>query len=63
MMILAYIDPGSGALVWQIAVAGVMGFLFYASKVRALVWRGITSLFRVGNKNKTGPDGHPSQKD
>jgi hypothetical protein len=25
----AYIDPGSGALLWQMAVAGFMGVLFY----------------------------------
>lgn len=61
-MILAYIDPGSGALVWQMAVAGVMGFLFYASKLRAMIWHGITSLFRVGIKPEAGPDVDPSPK-
>jgi hypothetical protein len=31
-MFLAYIDPGSGALVWQLAIAGLMGFVFYSEK-------------------------------
>jgi hypothetical protein len=26
----AYIDPGSGALIWQLLLAGVFGVLFYA---------------------------------
>ena len=29
----AYTDPGSGALLWQAAVAGFVGFLFYARKL------------------------------
>jgi hypothetical protein len=29
----AYADPGSGALLWQILVAGFMGALFYARRV------------------------------
>jgi hypothetical protein len=47
-MHLAYIDPGSGALVWQLTVAALMGALFYLSKVRTWIWKGLTSLFRSG---------------
>jgi hypothetical protein len=25
----AYTDPGSGALIWQMLVAGFLGFMFY----------------------------------
>jgi len=41
-MIFAYIDPGLGALIWQSAVAGVVGFLFYLKKAR----RWIVNVFR-----------------
>lgn len=41
-MLLAYIDPGLGALIWQAIVAGVVGFLFYLKKTRQ--W--IAALFR-----------------
>ena len=47
-MHLAYIDPGSGALVWQLTVAALMGALFYLSKVRTWIWKGLTSLFSSG---------------
>lgn len=30
----AYIDPGSGALVWQILLAAFFGLCFYAKKTR-----------------------------
>jgi hypothetical protein len=32
----AYVDPGSGAMLWQIAAAGVIGSLFYVR--RAFTW-------------------------
>ena len=31
-LLLAYIDPGSGALVWQALVAGFVGAAFYFRK-------------------------------
>ena len=39
----AYTDPGSGALIWQMAVAGLVGVSFY--------FRRITTWF----KNRKGP--------
>jgi hypothetical protein len=39
----AYTDPGSGALIWQMAVAGLVGVSFY--------FRRITAWF----KNRKGP--------
>lgn len=32
----AYVDPGSGAMLWQVAAAGVIGSLFYVRKI--LTW-------------------------
>jgi hypothetical protein len=29
----AYTDPGSGALIWQMVVAGFAGLLFYARRI------------------------------
>jgi hypothetical protein len=29
----AYVDPGSGALVWQLMVGGFVGFLFYFRRI------------------------------
>ena len=34
MSVLAYIDPGSGALAWQIIGAATVGCLFYVKKAR-----------------------------
>ncbi len=31
----AYADPGSGALIWQVLVAGLIGGLYYARKIVA----------------------------
>ena len=39
----AYTDPGTGALLWQMAVAGIVGVGFY--------FRRITAWF----KNRKGP--------
>jgi hypothetical protein len=42
MHILAYIDPGTGALIWQSIVAAFIGTLFYLKRTRK--WIG--GLFR-----------------
>ena len=42
MRLFAYVDPGLGALIWQAAVAGIVGFLFYLKKTR----RWIVDVFR-----------------
>ncbi len=41
-MIIAYVDPGLGALVWQGLIASVVGLMFYLRKTRQ--W--IVGLFR-----------------
>ena len=42
IVILAYIDPGVGALLWQSIIAAFVGFLFYLKQTR----RWIVGLFR-----------------
>ena len=31
---LAYTDPGTGALIWQVLVAGIMGAMFYFRRIK-----------------------------
>jgi len=38
-MMLAYVDPGSGMLAWQLIVAGFVGLLFYLKKIRSFFGR------------------------
>lgn len=45
-VMILYTDPGSGALLWQVLMAGLAGLLFYARK--------ITSRFRR-RKDKNDP--------
>ena len=40
--LLAYTDPGTGALIWQLIVAAGIGFIFY---FRRFFYK-ITKLFR-----------------
>jgi hypothetical protein len=42
LTILAYADPGSGTLIWQLATASLLGLLFYARTF----WQKIRLLFR-----------------
>ena len=39
MIIIAYIDPGSGLLVWQAVMATMLGLLFYMKKTRDFIVR------------------------
>jgi hypothetical protein len=45
-MILAYIDPGMGLLLWQSVVAACLGLLFYLKKTRTWLIKLIQNLFR-----------------
>ena len=49
-MLLAYVDPGLGALLWQTAVAGFVGFLFYLKKTRRWIGGVFLKRFRPGQK-------------
>jgi hypothetical protein len=50
-MMLAYIDPGLGALLWQTIIAALVGVVFYLKRTRQ--W--IVALFRkmFGRTQKT----------
>jgi hypothetical protein len=41
MELMAYTDPGSGALLWQMCAAAFVGFLFYARSI----WHRIKRIF------------------
>lgn len=45
MILLAYIDPGTGLLIWQTVVAVVLGMLFYVKKIRNWLLAGFHKLF------------------
>jgi hypothetical protein len=47
MIIMAYIDPGSGLLVWQAVMATMLGFLFYMKRTRDFIVRFVKKLFRL----------------
>ena len=44
----AYVDPGTGAMLWQILAAAVLGSLFYVK--RALAW--VKKLFGAGPREQ-----------
>ena len=43
--ILAYVDPGSGLLLWQLILAAFTGFVFSLKKARAFVRHLIRKCF------------------
>jgi hypothetical protein len=53
LMLLAYVDPGLGALLWQAIVAGVVGFLFYLKRTRRWIMNLFLKMFGRGQKTKT----------
>ncbi len=42
MNFLAYIDPGSGAMLWQIIAAAMIGLLYTVKKF----WGSVTRVFK-----------------
>lgn len=53
MNTLGYVDPGSGALIWQMLAAAAVGVLFYFRNF----FRGIGKFFRrsPGKRDETEP--------
>jgi len=49
-VILAYIDPGTGALLWQTSIAAFVGFLFYLKKTRRWIVDVFRRMFAGGQK-------------
>ncbi len=44
-MILAYVDPGLGSLLWQTVISAFVGFLFYLKKTRRWVANFLRKIF------------------
>jgi len=55
MNLLAYIDPGSGLLVWQLLVAGAMAVLFYLKRTRKFLGRIGRKIIGKDNVNPPNP--------
>ena len=51
MTVLAYIDPGLGALIWQTMVAAFVGLLFYLKKTRRWVANVLRKVFGRAQKS------------
>ena len=51
ILILAYIDPGVGALLWQTIIAAFVGFLFYLKKTRRWIVGVFRKMFGRGQKS------------
>jgi len=45
-MILGYIDPGQGMVIWQAIVSAFVGFLFYMKKSRDFIVGIFFKIFR-----------------
>ena len=66
MLILGYIDPGFGLLVWQAILGAFFGLLFYLKKTRRWIVTTFQRIFSSGKPNQgtlikeiepTGPKG------
>ena len=53
MILLAYIDPGLGALIWQTLVAAFVGFVFYLKKTRRWMVSTVQKILGRGQKAAT----------
>ena len=54
MRVLAYIDPGLGALIWQSIIGVLVGMLFYLRRTRKWMGRWLGRVFRIGQKAGNG---------
>jgi hypothetical protein len=52
MHILAYIDPGVGALIWQSAIGVFVGILFYLRRTRKWIGRLMGKAFQSGQQSR-----------
>jgi len=50
-MILVYIDPGLGQMIWLSIVSAVTGFIFYIKKTRAIVVSIFLKIFGRPRRN------------
>ncbi|HSY74940.1 MAG TPA: hypothetical protein VK810_05680 [Dongiaceae bacterium] len=49
-MLIAYVDPGLGMLIWQTVVAAFVGTIFYMNKTRRWIVATIRNIFSRGGK-------------
>ena len=52
-MLIAYVDPGLGMLIWQTIVAAFVGAIFYMNKTRRWIVAGIRKIFGRGKTTVT----------
>jgi len=62
MHILAYIDPGAGALIWQSIIGVFVGIVFYLRRTRKWLGRLIGKVFRAGQKSGKPAEALPMNK-
>jgi hypothetical protein len=63
MHVLAYIDPGLGALIWQSIIGVFIGLLFYLRRTRKWLGRLMGRVFRTGQKPRNATVALPVNKD
>lgn len=56
----AYVDPGSGAMIWQVLAAGFLGVLFYLRKSMGFIQRAVRIFFRPAPDRNSYPVHNPS---
>jgi hypothetical protein len=54
-MASAYVDPGSGAMLWQLSVAGLVGALFYVRRVTRWLRSRLRSIRAVHGSGAQDP--------
>ncbi len=62
MHVLAYIDPGLGALIWQSTIGVLVGLLFYMRRTRKWLGRLMGKVFRSGQKSSNATVALPVNK-
>lgn len=62
MHILAYIDPGAGALIWQSVVGIFVGMIFYLRRTRKWMGRMVGKILRVNENNGPSAVALPLEK-
>jgi hypothetical protein len=55
-MILAYIDPGFGQMVWLTVVSALTGVIFHIKKTRAWIVGTVLGVFRRKNQSSKIPE-------
>lgn len=59
-MACAYVDPGSGAMLWQLSVAGLVGALFYVRRITRWLRSRLRSIRAVHGSGAQDPAPTPA---